>query len=441
MKSLHLLIFMISISFLSCSTDEAMESNNESTDQLEVYEAIDLVAFKIDKNPLNMEDRELTILDDIAEARLVGLGEATHGTKEFFQMKHRIFKYLVENHGYDAILFEMDLAEGRIFNDWVQWRRNDDITTLMADKMLFTWVWHTKEVRALLEYIRSYNQGKEEINMVGFYGVDTQFPDYDLDQYVEILRAANISEADSVQFVNEIYYKVNEFSALQLSSARLAQLENGLNFAKQVLSENEDKIRNALGDQDLLWAKQLVRHMAQVQENYIKRRLNNNITLRDKFMAENSSWYFDLLGQDSKFVLWAHNAHLDNNNIFLSQGYHLKQGFGEDYQILGFSFAKGKFMARDAESFELLVHSIDEDPPKNSFNSILYQADLDNYILPLHTQDPVITDWLETKESFLTIGAVFDGSTSRYYDRINIKDRYDYIVHFDETNNTEVLDR
>ena len=91
----------------------------------------------IEAIPLRIEDEQLGILDDFADVRMVGLGEATHGTREFFQMKHRVFKYLVERHGYSAFLFEMDMAEARIFNDWVQLRTGGDIKQLMQEKMIF----------------------------------------------------------------------------------------------------------------------------------------------------------------------------------------------------------------------------------------------------------------------------------------------------------------
>lgn len=59
----------------------------------------------------NSDPTELKVLDELADARILGLGEATHGTKEFFQMKHRVFKYMVENHGYKIFGFEADMGE------------------------------------------------------------------------------------------------------------------------------------------------------------------------------------------------------------------------------------------------------------------------------------------------------------------------------------------
>ena len=129
MKSPTLVALLIFL-FFSCSKDSSIDPSPTSSadftaEQLSVLEAIQKEGVTISSNPLTIADDELTILDELRNARIVGLGEATHGTKEFFQMKHRVFQYLVENHGFKAFLFEMDLAEARIFNDWVQWRRKD----------------------------------------------------------------------------------------------------------------------------------------------------------------------------------------------------------------------------------------------------------------------------------------------------------------------------
>lgn len=452
MRPQYVIIFSLTLILAACSkvpSDEfLMNPDQEFTDfQLEVLEGIFNTASEINTRPLDIKDDELSILDELASARMVGLGEATHGSREFFQMKHRIFQYLVEHHDYDAFLFEMDVAEGRIFNDWVQWRRDDDITVLMQQYMLFSWVWTTEEVRDLLEYMRSYNQGKPESNMIGIYGVDTQFPDYDLLQLVDILEAAGIEEAESVRAKNDPHLRLFSFKADQLTEDRLSNFEEGLAFAKLVVIDNQDKIQATLGENQLQWAHQLVRHMEQVQQKYFGGILNNNFGLRDQFMAENTSWHYDLLGQDSKLVLWAHNAHLANNALYAgsgSQGYHLKNEYREDYQIIGFSFAKGDFTARDAnDENNLKSLSITEEPLPESSNYVLYHSALENYILPLHgdKSDASVYLWSRGVRPFLSIGALYNGNPNNFYYGVRLNEEYDYIVHFDETTSSRVLAR
>ena len=116
------------------------------------------------KSALDLSDEELKVLDELKSASIIGLGEATHGTKEFFEMKHRLFKYFVENFNHKYFAFEMDYAESLIFDEYVQTGKGD-IVQLMKDKMYF-WTWNTVEVKNLLEWMKNYNQGKAEADRV-----------------------------------------------------------------------------------------------------------------------------------------------------------------------------------------------------------------------------------------------------------------------------------
>lgn len=448
-------MFVLLIFILSCSKDAEL-----STDQISLLSAINDQGIMINDKPLEISDDELSILDEIGNVKLIGLGEASHGTKEFFQMKLRVFKYLVENHGFKAFLFETDFVEGRILNDWVQWRRNDDVVMLMEDTMLFDWYWKTKEVKEVLEYIRAYNQNKSESDMIGFYGVDTQFPDYDLGVLADILTRSNISEVDSILSKNVKHQELSPIFILKLSmTSRVelkAELAEGTKYAMSIVSKNEEKIKSALGEEEFLWAIQLVRHMEQVQEVNFATSINAP-ELRDKYMAENTEWYFDLLGEDSKFALWAHNYHIANNaenSKSGSQGFYLKEKYGNDYQIIGFSLGVGSFTAEvydfeNASDVENSVfcnipssvetHTLNSDILETSSNYLLYRSELDNFILKTNTQDPDLNSWLNKSKPFLLIGGGYDGNTSEYYQPRRLMEEYDFIIHFDNTTNSELL--
>lgn len=113
----------------------------------------------LDADPHSWVDEDLRWLDPLADKNVVGLGEATHGTAEFFDAKHRIFRYLVENHGYKVFAFEADFGESIYLNEAVQQGNAAGIESLMKSKMHF-WTWKTREVKELLEWMCTYNQGK-----------------------------------------------------------------------------------------------------------------------------------------------------------------------------------------------------------------------------------------------------------------------------------------
>jgi len=130
MKNLILLaLSTLLIIFVSCK-------KNEISDPVESLNSIlEIELNPLAANPLEWTDDELRFLDKFSSKKIVGLGEATHGTAEFFDAKHRIFRYLVENHGYKVFAFEADFGESVFLNAAIQNGNCDQIKEIMTSKM------------------------------------------------------------------------------------------------------------------------------------------------------------------------------------------------------------------------------------------------------------------------------------------------------------------
>jgi erythromycin esterase-like protein len=114
--------------------------------------------------------------------RVVGLGEATHGTREHFQLKHRLVEYLVREQGFSIFSIEASTPEAYRLNDYVLTGRSGEITdpATLIGGMIF-WTWNTEEVLALVQWIREFNRQQEAAGSpkrVQFTGFDMQTPDY-----------------------------------------------------------------------------------------------------------------------------------------------------------------------------------------------------------------------------------------------------------------------
>ncbi len=169
MKNLVLLGFTCLIIY-SCSEDpEKIGPTSQSSDVF--TDILEMELNPLSSDPLNWSDIEMSFLDPLANKSIVALGEATHGTAEFFNAKHRIFKYLVENHGFKIFAFEADFGESLFINDAVQRGAADEIEDLMRSKMHY-WTWKTEEVKNLLEWMCNYNIGKQDEDKVQYFGVD-----------------------------------------------------------------------------------------------------------------------------------------------------------------------------------------------------------------------------------------------------------------------------
>jgi erythromycin esterase len=143
-----------------------LQSNTIGSSYSAIVESLDNVIHPLNSSPLELSDEDLKVLSYLGDSRIVGLGEATHGTKEFFQTKHRIFTYLVEYHGFNVFAFESDMGESYYVNKFVT-QGVGDLDDIMENKMLFE-AWQTEEVKDLLLWMKEYNEDKAEKDENGF---------------------------------------------------------------------------------------------------------------------------------------------------------------------------------------------------------------------------------------------------------------------------------
>ena len=108
----------------------------------------------------------------VGDAHVVALGEGTHGTREFFQFKHRMLEFLVEEKGFTAFAIEAPFAEALAVNDFVV---NGIGDPAQAIKGMHFWTWSTEEVLAMVLWMRQYNEDPGNVDKVRFYGFDMQY--------------------------------------------------------------------------------------------------------------------------------------------------------------------------------------------------------------------------------------------------------------------------
>lgn len=447
MKSSVILVVSTFILILfSCGSDDISRQVEVikpiTLEQQEIIDAINAEAIALHPEPLLTTDSELSFLDEIGDAKLIGLGEATHGTKEFFQMKHRIFQYLVEQHGFKAFLFEMDLAEALLFNDWVQHRMEGDLEQMMIEHMLF-WTWRTVEVKDLLTWIREYNGGKEEVEMISFYGVDNQSDFYNRNALIELVEEVDKELAAQLKSRTVDYSNLRTIYSDRFTEEIAVKIKNDIQFVIEEINKLTPKIEEILGFKKALIAQRLSRHMEQVELVQYDRRVNNEEYKRDLYMAENTSWYFDLLGQNSKFVLWAHNYHLGDYPNYAgqsggSQGHYLKEQYSTDYQVLGFSFATGRFTAVGSNGF-LKAWEISKEAVSESINWYFSKADHHTFVIKTNPSNVKLKNWFERTRKLMMLGSSYNGTPEVYYGEHLVQQHYDYLIHVNETQNSDLL--
>lgn len=416
-------------------------------EQQQLVQELNQRLIPLDASPLELTDNDLSVLDSLRDAKIVGLGESTHGTKEFFQMKHRVFRYLVENYGHKVFGFEADFAESLYINNYIT-KGEGDLRELMVNRMHF-WTWKTEEVLQLLEWMREYNTGKAPRDQIHYYGFDCQFTTWQPDLILEYLERTLPGLRDMASPVLEEAKALTSSSYESMSEETYNAFQSQLgSLLDQLIADKDVLIANSSPDEYEI-NKQLLNTIIQaiiVRYQYFNDTDGTNS--RDRFMAENAIWLADFFGRDTKITLWAHNAHVARDNSYSqigAMGYYLNETLGDLYRVIGFAFSKGSFTAvgRDQSGNYTgnMTHEITAIPRDNSINFLFYWASHPDFVFRLDTipAGSQWDNWLDTPRPFLTIGAVFNGDLSNYYLTLDIRGHYDWIIYFENTQASTLL--
>ena len=431
MKNTSALALIVSLAIWNFACKEDEEKVDPVTASL--VETLNQELVHLTPDPGQWIDDQLHFLDAVSDHTIVGLGEATHGTSEFFKAKHEILKYLVEHHGFRIFAIEADFGESIFINQAVLKSDKSQIESLMKTKMHF-WTWRTTEVRDLLYWMCDYNLGKAESEKVQYWGVDCQFNTYHPDMVIDNL------EASSVPFISFAEGILNEASAA--SENRFSSYTQGSfdTYLEKIdaLKDSVTKYEAVITDAGLTL--QLVEVIGQVSE-VIYYGVNQSVAqknYRDEYMAKNTGWLHEYFN-DAKIVLWAHNYHVSDYgaDAYSSMGHHLKTAFPGDYTTVGFLFSKGFFTAisQSGDQFQgLNMQTLDDDPKLGSINDVMSRAEAAAFtvaVSDLRNHD----EWTQAFDDgieFFQMGAVYNNTPLNYYSEFNV-DFFDRLIYFDRT--------
>lgn len=273
-------------------------------------------------------NEDLKQLDSIFSGkRLIGLGESTHGTSEFTTIRHRIFKYLVENHGYNTFFLEADYSACKRVNRYIHGA--DDYVDSALNKVKF-FPWMTREMSELVNWMRQYNF--ENDNVLNFVGCDMQFFVDDVEE-LKIKFVHDSSLVSRIEILDSLLYKMRVLD------------KNNLNQAKEIWKEIEHDL-DADRSIDWLMTKQGVRH-------YLDYYNNSPYNYRDSCMADNIARYIEL-NPNSKGIFFAQNGHVSkfistykNLEPVKKAGFYLTEKFNSKYAAFAFTSNQGYFNVMD----------------------------------------------------------------------------------------------
>jgi erythromycin esterase len=302
----------------------------------------------INNNSIEIEnanpDSELTIFKNntpnkFENAKIFGFGEASHNTKEFFNIKAKFFKYLVKTLDVKIFIIEDEYQTEFGINEWIS-GGNGDVKTIA--KNFISPFWRTKEIVNLLEWIRNYNLDKPKENQIRFYGMDIELGkrhNIEIREFIKknkiIIGEELLKTADSCSIKMIDYVKPDNW--WQFQTPKLKKLK------QQILNSrvNEKQLKNIIRSINYLIA--YTQYATKVGSKYPE-----SSEFRDLKMFENIKWIVENKSKNGKAFIWAHNEHINKKEMYytgsgiINLGRHLKDYYKDEYYSVGFDFGIGK---------------------------------------------------------------------------------------------------
>ncbi len=362
----------------------------------------------------------------IGDARVVALGECTHGTSEIFRMKHRLLEFLVTEMGFTIFSIEANLPETNAVNEYVLYGKGEPEIVLAG---MYCWTWNTREVLEMIKWMRVYNIQHPD-KMVQFTGFDMQFPQgaYErLDQFATQY-APDLKPVVDTIAAYCVRYRRQNINGQLLTREEKAPLQQALDTLGENFRRKGAAYRQLVGDS--IWEWQL--RYLEVLNQYVKKNSDRKgiLSNRDQSMAENVIWLTEHFpGQ--KMVLWAHNAHIKKNEY--SMGEYLNRHFRKELLVLGFGVASGKYTAVK-RGVGLSHDNLLSTPVPTSFESYAQASGIGNFILDIR-REQLKNDgasWLLHRMKLRYIGAVAPKGEKQFEQGL-LPELYDGIIYLENT--------
>ncbi len=401
------------------------------------------------------------LLELIGGARFALLGEASHGTHEFYRERAQITKRLITEKGFTAVAVEGDWPDAYRVNRYVRGVSDDiDANEALAGFRRFpTWMWRNTEVLEFVEWLRARNDASSsEDQKVGFYGLDL----YSLRASMKaVLQFLVKVDPEAARRARDRYACFDRFGEDAQVYGLIAASGATASCQEQVVRQLVELQRRAMDyshasgvpEDEVFYAEQNARLVKNAEEYYRTMFLRDvsSWNLRDRHMVETLEALVAHLGRQGgtpKIAVWEHNSHLgDARATEMSQrgelnvGQLVREKYGSDAVLVGFTTHHGTVTAASdwdgpAER-KNLRRALD-----GSYEALFHEALPDRFLLTLRA-DNAARRGLQTPRLERAIGVIYRPETERmsHYFQARLPDQFQAVLHFEETRAVEPLER
>lgn len=399
------------------------------------------------------------LLDSIGGSSLVLIGEASHGTHEFYRERALLTRRLIEEKGFRAVAVEADWPDAYRVNRYLHGAPDDADAeeALRGFRRFPTWMWRNAEVLDFLGWLRSHNDHRAEAGKISFFGLDVYSLFSSIEAVVSYLEKMDPAAAERAR---ERYSCFEQFGGEQ-AYGRAAALGVSATCERGVVEQLRELQRNAdaylrrdgfAAEDEQFCAEQNARVVAGAESYYRSMfgAASSSWNLRDRHMAETLEHLRAHLarhGEPAKLVVWEHNSHLgDARMTEMSRrgewnvGQLARERHREDAFLIGFTTYTGTVTAASDWGGPAQRKRVRPALP-GSWEELFHQLPQDRFWFDLRTAGAA--EALAGPRLERAIGVIYRPESERqsHYFYADLANQFDAVIHIDETRAVEPLER
>jgi len=402
------------------------------------------------------------LLELIGDARFVLLGEATHGTHEFYRERAQITKRLIREKGFTAVAVEADWPDAYRVNRFVHGHGEDDdaVDALSGFRRFPAWMWRNADVLDFIGWMRAHNEALTAGQLrAGFYGLDLYSMHASIQAVLEYLDKV---DPEGARRARHRYACFENFGGDPQAYGYAAGLGLSDTCEREVIEQLIDLQRRAsdyarrdgrIAADDFFYAEQNARLVRNAEEYYraMFRGRISSWNLRDRHMAETLDALAEHLRQydkRAKIVLWAHNSHLGDARATemgrrgeLNVGQLVRERYGNECVLIGFTTYSGTVTAASNWGGQAERKRV-RPALAESYEAMFHVVGAPRFLLQLRDRGQVSHGLAEPMLE-RAIGVIYlpESELASHYFHASLARQFDAVLHFDQTRAVEPLER
>lgn len=403
-----------------------------------------------------------SLIEFIGDASFVLIGEASHGTHEFYQERAEITKRLIQEKGFSAVAVEADWPDAYRVNRYVRGIDDDpnSVVALSGFQRFPTWMWRNTVVVDFINWLRKYNDSlPKDAKKTGFYGLDLYSLYQSIDAVLGYLEKIDPEAAERARYRYGCLEHFGEDSQSYGYAASFGLTESCENEVVNQLMELQRRAAEyaerdgRVKEDEFFYAEQNARLVKNAEE-YYRSMFGSRVSswnLRDRHMAEtldNLVNHLNRQGGGTKVVLWEHNSHLGDARATemgdageWNVGQLVRQKYDRNAVLIGFTTYSGTVTAASRWDAPAELKRVRPALP-DSYEALFHEAGLPNFLLTLRDLDDSLAD-LNKRRLERAIGVIYRPETERvsHYFSALLPQQFDAVIHIDRTRALEPLER